>query len=79
MTKIYEVFSWPDPNEYRFAGPKIYHFKDKEIADEFSEFLYKKEDYPQKVTEIVLYDDFETAKNDYELLLKSYKEKKYEN
>ena len=81
MTKIYEIFDWPDPRKYRFTKPKSFYFKNKEIADKFAEFLDKSENnYSQhKVVENILYDDFEIAKADYEQLLESYKEKKYEN
>ena len=76
MTKIYEVFSWPNPTTYPSARPKIYHFKNKEIADKFAKYLDEIEsDYvPHEVKDVVLYDDFEIAKTDYERLLESYKE-----
>ena len=77
MTKIYEVFSWPNPIIYPCSRPKIYDFKNKEIADNFVKYLDEIEsDYaPHTVKDIILYDDFETAKTDYERLLESYKEK----
>ena len=76
MTKIYEVFSWPNPTTYPSARPKIYHFKNKEIADKFAKYLDEIEsDYVHhEVKDVVLYDDFEIAKTDYERLLESYKE-----
>lgn len=77
MTKIYEVFSWPNPTIYPNARLKLFNFKNKEIADKFAKHLDEIEsDYtPHKVTDIILYDDFEIAKMDYERLLESYKEK----
>lgn len=81
MIKIYEIVDWPDPHKYMFSRPKSYYFKDKEIADKFAEFLDKSGNcyFQHNVVENILYDDFEIAKMDYELLLKYYKEKKYEN
>ena len=78
MTKIYEIFSWPNLRIYPNARLKLFNFKNKEIADKFAKYLDKIEsDYaPHKVTDIILYDDFEIAKMDYERLLESYKEKK---
>lgn len=76
MTKIYEIFSWPNPRIYPSSRPTLFNFKNKEIADKFAKHLDEIEsDYgPHTVKDIILYDDFEIAKTDYEQLLESYKE-----
>lgn len=76
MTKIYEIFSWPNPRVYPSSRPRTYDFKNKEIADKFVKYLdeIESEYAPHTVKDIVLYDDFEIAKIDYERLLESYKE-----